>query len=245
LPTPYSPAMVPPPPPLPLYFEDEGLEMGESNIHLLTNEILHVCVQALLSEAPDVQVFSNLNLIYTDPRLPDTYPAPYVSPDLMIVRPTTSLPVLTASYHVGRDGPAPVLTADTLSERSWEELDLSGKLDIYAMLGVREYVTIDVTGRFLPQRLILRLLREDRSWSETQDADGGVTSELGFRLVVESDGHLRVIDQKTGQRQPRPHEARRLAHAQQAAEQRANDLEARLRELEAELARLRQSPPTR
>jgi hypothetical protein len=61
-----------------------------------------------------------------------------------------------------------------------------------------------------------------------------VTSQLGFRLVVDADGLLRVIDTATGRRLLRPREG----------VDRAAELEARVRELEAELARLRQSPPT-
>lgn len=214
---------------MPIYFEDEGLEMGESNIHVLTDEILHVCVATLLAHAPDLQVFSNLNLYYTDPRFPDLFPPPYVSPDLMVVRPAALLPEAVASYHVGRDGPAPILTAEILSERSWQERDLGGKLDVYAMLGVSEYLVIDVTGRFLSRRLLRMRLATDGTWTEQQDPDGGITSDLGFRLVVEPDGHLRVIEASTGRRLARPSEA--LA------------LQDRVLELEAELARLRQSPP--
>lgn len=215
---------------MPIYFEDEGLEMGESYIHVFTDEILHVGVRALLARVPDFQVFSNLNLIYTDPRFPDAFPPPYVSPDLMVVRPTARLPESVASYHVGRSGPAPVLTAEILSERSWQERDLGGKLDIYAMLGVREYCVIDVTGRFLRQRLLLMRLADDNTWTQHRDADGGISSNLGFRLVVEDDGHLRVIDSLTGRRLVRPSET--LA------------LQDRVQELEAEIARLRPSPPT-
>jgi Uma2 family endonuclease len=214
---------------MPMYFEDEGLEMGESNIHVLTDEILHICVAMLLTREPDLQVFSNLNLYYTDPRFPDLFPPPYVSPDLMVVRPAALLPEAVASYHVGRDGPAPILTAEILSERSWQERDLSGKLDIYAMLGVREYLVIDVTGRFLGRRLLCMRLATDGTWTEHQDPDGGITSDLGFRLVVEVDGHLRVIDASTGSRLARPSEAMALQQ--------------RVRQLEAELARLRLSPP--
>ncbi len=33
-----------------------------------------------------------------------------------------------------------------------------------------------------------------RTWQDEQDADGGITSRLGFRVVIENDGQLRVID---------------------------------------------------
>jgi Uma2 family endonuclease len=231
-------------PRLPLIWEDEDPDMGESNIHVLTDEVLHVCLQALLAPRTDLQVFSNLNLRYLRVDEPDSANPPYVSPDLMVVRPTVPLPVDLASYRMRRHGPAPLLVGEILSERSFQQRDLTDKVSLYADLGVAEYVTVDVTGRFLPERLLLRRLQPDRTWSVVQGPDGGVTSQLGFRLVVEADGLLRVIDATTGQPLPRPHEIRQVTAARQAAETRADDLERRLRELEAELARLRQSPPT-
>src|SRR5437016_13538155 len=72
-----------------LYEDEEEGEMGESNLHVLADEILHVCVQAHLSRYhPDLQIYSNMNLYYRDgPPHPITGSLPYVSPDSMIVRP--------------------------------------------------------------------------------------------------------------------------------------------------------------
>jgi Uma2 family endonuclease len=221
-------------PRLPLIWEDEDPDMGRSNIHVLTDEILHVCLQALLAPRPDLQVFSNLNLRYLRVDEPDSANPPYVSPDLMVVRPTVPLPMDLASYRMRRHGPAPLFVGEILSERSFQQRDLIDKVTLYADLGVAEYVTIDVTGRFLPERLLLRRLQPDGTWTALLDPDGGVTSQLGFRLVVEADGQLRVIETVTGRRLPRPREG----------VDRTAELERRVQELEAELTRLRQSPPT-
>src|SRR4029077_20912699 len=100
---------------------------------------------------------------------PDEKTAPYISPDLMAVRPTGPLPRELASYRIGTHGPSPFLVAEVLSERSYQQRDLRDKIAIYAKLAVAEYVVVDVTGRFLPERLVLRRLQTDGSWLELRD----------------------------------------------------------------------------
>lgn len=214
---------------LPLLWEDEE-EMGESYIHVLTDEILHICLEEFFSKDPTVRVFSNMNLYYTTPNDPEDKASPYVSPDLMVVRPPTRLPLEVTSYRNDVDGPSPLLVAEILSQRSYQQRDLREKLDVYSILGIPEYIQIDVTGRFLRQKLRLLRLQSDGEWKEFTDADGGITSRLGFRLTVEEDGFLRVSDAKTGRKLIRPQEAGRVAQ----------NLESRVQELEAELARLKQ-----
>jgi hypothetical protein len=148
----------------------------------------------------------------------------------MVVRPDRDLGAEVSSYQVQRDGPAPVLVAEVLSERSAQQRDLSAKPAIYAALRVPEYLLVDTSGRYLSQRLLLKRLRRNLTWKEEQNADGGVTSRLGFRVLIEQDGRLRVLDGATGRGYVRPDEA-----------------EQRIRALEEELGRLRREEraPTR
>lgn len=201
---------------LPILHEDdlEG-DMGEANLHALAQHILRYGIAAHLADQPRYRVFSNLNLHY-QPR----FPRVYVAPDVMVVTPLVAQPDELRSYHLDSDGPAPVFVAEILSEETAEERDLDEKLYIYAMTGIAEYLLVDVDGRFLPQRLLLKRLQPDRTWYDEQDADGGVTSRLGFRVILDCDGRLRVIDKITGRKYARPDEA-----------------EARIRALEEELAR--------
>jgi Uma2 family endonuclease len=202
---------------LPVMFEDEDLEMGESSLHTDTCTILLSGVGFHLRGRRGYRAFSNLNLYYS----PEN-PAEYASPDLMVVRPTRRLPANVSSYRIGDDGPAPVLAGEVLSFRTYQQGDLTAKPVLYASLGIPEYLLVDVTGELLPQRLLLLRRQADGTWAEEQDADGGITSRLGFRVLLEEDGQARVVDAKTGERYPRPDEA-----------------VARVRELELELARLR------
>jgi Uma2 family endonuclease len=210
---------------VPVMYEDEGQEqMGDSEIHTITLAILDAGLRAFLAGRPDYRVFSNLNVYYH--RI-DHWA--YVSPDVMVVSPTRELPGAVTSYRVGEDGPAPTLAVEVLSRRSFQQQDLTNKPIIYADLGVHEYILADPTGAFMPQRLLIKRLRQDRTWIEEQDPDGGVTSGLGFRVVIEPDGHVRVIESKTGKRYVRPAEAQAELDAHQE----------QIRKLEAELSRLR------
>ena len=185
---------------MPVMFEDEGQEnMGEADFHVITNEILHNGLCDHLLSKPRYRTFSNLNVYY--------HPIErwaYVSPDTLVVEPYRPLPANVTSYRIGKDGPAPLLTIEVLSRRSFQQQDLTNKPAIYAQLGVSEYILVDVTGIFLPQRLLLNRLQADGSWTEEQDDDGGVTSRLGFRLIVDDDGHVRVLDEATGKPYARP-----------------------------------------
>jgi Uma2 family endonuclease len=206
-----------------LYEDDEEGELGESNPHVLTDEVMHVCLMAHLAGRPEYQVFANMNLYYQDPESPELTPMPYVSPDTMVVTPFEPLPEDVSSYQIGRDGPAPVLVAEVLSERSAQQRDLNEKVILYAGLRIAEYILIDVSGVFMPQRLLLKRLRADGTWEDLQDSDGGVTSQLGFRLMIDTDGKLRVLDAATGRKYVRPQEAEASVRAEARARRQAEE----------------------
>ncbi|MBI1927737.1 Uma2 family endonuclease [Candidatus Poribacteria bacterium] len=257
---------------LPVLYEDEGQEeMGEHTIHTLTDDIIRLGLESHLAERPNHHVFSNLNLHYH--RIDKNA---YVSPDEMVVVAELPPHPSMGSYRVGETGPAPILAVEVLSRRTYQQQDVSptGKPVIYAELGVAEYILVDVRGEFLPQRLLLKRLNADvpdengvPSWQDERDADGGVTSQLGFRLIIEADGQVRVLDATSGRRYLRPEEvemnrqqaeqrAISEAAARHQAEQRAAEAEQRaakeaiarqtledeLARLKAELAQLRRSP---
>ena len=211
--------------------------MGEANLHSLAEDILRYGIEANLADRPQFKVFANLNLYY-QPR----FPSVYISPDVMVVTPSDPTIEDVSGYYIGKDGPAPVQVTEVLSAKTAQERDLGEKLWIYAMIGVAEYLLVDNTGEFLPQRLLLKRLQPDRTWKDEPDPDGGVTSRLGFRVIWDTDGRLRIVDAKTGKRYARPDEAQVEAEARQRAE-------ARVKKLEAELKRLREQqakkPPTK
>src|SRR5579883_2102642 len=137
---------------VPVMYEDEGQdETGDSEPHTIANYILYSGVASHLESRPEFRIFTNLNMLY--------HPvdrAAYVSPDLMVVRPLRALTGRVSSYRVSALRPAPVLTIEILSPRSAQQQDLTNKPDIYSFLGIPEYILVDVTGEFLPERLLLR-----------------------------------------------------------------------------------------
>lgn len=212
---------------MPVMYEDEGQEeMGESSPHVDADEILHTGLKAHLANRPDYRVFSNLNLYY--------HPVDrgaYVSPDSMVVIPSRTLDPEVSSYRISEDGPAPVLTAEVLSRRSAQQQDLTNKIEIYSDLGVAEYLLVDPTGKFLAEKLLLKRRQADGTWKDERDPDGGVTSRLGFRLIIDADNRLRIVDSATGKRYLRPDEAEEEAEARRHAEERIQELEREITQL--------------
>lgn len=50
---------------VPIMYEDENEgDTGDSNVHTVTNEVLHICALAHFEENPSLQVFANMNLYY-------------------------------------------------------------------------------------------------------------------------------------------------------------------------------------
>lgn len=219
---------------LPLLYEDEEEgDLGDATWHTDAMGIALYGVKAHLRDRPELQVFANLNLYYS---IRDRNA--YVSPDLMVAQPD-EVTVNVPSYRIGEDGPPPLLVGEVLSERTAQQGDLREKLPVYAGLGVREYILIDTTGRFLPERLLLKRLRRNRTWKDERDADGGITSRFEFRFLIDAEDRLRVVDARTGAHYARPDEAQ-AGRAQLALEAEARRrAEERVRALEEELARLR------
>jgi len=204
--------------------EDEESNMGESTVHTLTLDILRYGLAFPFVLMGGLRVLGNLNLYFSrqNPNL-------FLTPDLMVVKTPRPLPAQLSSYRIGEQGPTPLLVAEVLSPRTYREGDLTGKPIQYGEIGIDEYLIADVTGELLAQRLLLLRRQPDGTWRDKEDEDGGITSGLGFRVVIEADGQLRVIDAKTGEHYPRPEEA--LAAVR------------RVRALEEELARLRGASP--
>lgn len=244
---------------IPVIYEDDEYEdilMGENWGHFDAGNILFNCLRAHLKRHhPDMLAACNLNCYYLDkPKSKKSGRKPYFSSDLMIVRPDKYV-AKPPSYTIERDGPPPFFVCEILSQLSGTIRDPIEKPEIYAKLGVSEYLLIDELGRFLPQPLLLKKLRADRTWEDFLDDDGGITSQLGFRVT--HDGELHVLDAASGKPYVRPNEAeeevellerqkqsierkaRNLERRNEALERANADAESQIAKLEEELAELR------
>ncbi len=217
--------------PLPLLYEAEEEDLGEAKPHYLSGVILALGLATHLASRPQYEVFANLNCYYGTGS-----PPPSFTPDVMVALPTRDLGEDVSSYSLLTDGPAPRLVIEILSESTAEERDLNVKIALYAQLGIAEYILMDRWGRWLPQRLLLKRLQTDGTYRDERDADGGVTSALGFRLVFAEDGWPDVINVATGHRYARPTQAEQEAEGRRLAELRQRHAEEQARQ-EAELRR--------
>lgn len=184
----------------PLLFEEFEEDVSELTWHYYAASILFFSLQAHLAERhKNLLARVNFALRYAPPRYSAKRLPPSAVPDVMVVEPVVPLPEDKGSYRIGVDGPAPRLVIEVLSESTAEERDLDLKLTLYALLGISEYVLLDASGQFLPQRLLLKRLQRNGTYRDIQDADGGVTSRLGVRILLDDRGLPTVVDTVTGQ----------------------------------------------
>lgn len=152
-------------------------------------------------------------------------------PDVFVY--TRPIDLNRGSLALALDGP-PVLIVEVLSESTYAwDIDLErGKGYSYAQAGVREYLTIDPTGTFLPERIRAWRLAEGAYQLWLPEANGRWHSEtIGIAIGLE--GVMATIYTANGQRLLREGEiARELARKDIA-------FQAELARKDAELAELR------
>jgi Uma2 family endonuclease len=142
------------------------------------------------------------------------------------------------TYKVWEEGQTPDVVFEITSPSTKAE-DLGSKKGVYAYLGVKEYFLYDPLGDYLHPAFQGYALDETAPMSVyrpiASDAEGVLCSrQLELTLRVE-EGLLRLYDPATGEKLLTPQEAQAARRAEAAARQAA---EARVAELEAELARL-------
>ena len=208
--------------------------------HLGENGNLHHLAQYLGN--PDTTIVSGERFIVPTPGTP---PDQRISPDLLIsFNANLALYRQDNSYVISRQGKPPDLVMEIASRRTGE-IDVEDKPAKYAALGIPEYWRFDHTGNFHGTKLAGDRLAEGRyepiAIEELEEGVlQGYSAVLGLLIRWER-GELRWHDPETGQEIPtfeREREGRLAAEQAQAqAEEGRLAAEARVRELEAELAR--------
>jgi Uma2 family endonuclease len=209
----------------PVMFEDEGQEhMGDSREHSDAMRTLYGTLETHFATLDmPATVLNNINVYYHAVKR-----WAYVSPDVMVV-PIDDLPRTLKSYRVGKTGPAPVLVFEVLSERTFQQGDLTLKPEIYHDLGVSEYWLVDVTGQFLEPRL-MRKTRDGEGWINEPDEGYGLTSDFGFRVWIDEFDQVQLANTATGRRYFPPSEM--------------SALQMEVERLKAEIARLKAQLPS-
>ncbi len=191
-----------------VYDDDDQFDEDEALPPYTTGEILCFGIATHLAARKELQTLGHVELHNA------CDPATVAAADAMVVRPDANLPDDLSIYLVGEHGPAPLLAIEVLSASIPGPIDFTAQAQIYARIGVAEHILVDLAGVFMPERmrLLLRRLGPDGHWHDERDQDGGVTSALGFRIVIEDDGQVRIIDESTGHRYLRPDEADQRMH---------------------------------
>ncbi len=213
-------------------------------------------IRYALCQRTDLTVFSELKMEWPDP----SWDSP--APDVSVVPNVQKPEQPREEFYVSAEGTQPALIVELTSPR-FLRFDLYRKVFIYQQAGVDEYIIIDSglrEGRNSVDYTVAGYQLDNNRYRPIQpDEDGFVLSQVvnllfgpsadrQTFLVLDADTRTRILSdweraEAETQRAEAAHQARILAEqrvkravaARQSAEQ-------RLRELEAELARLRSQP---
>ncbi len=214
------------------YPESDGKPMAETPEHLEAMLYLIDAMQRYFAARDDVYVAGNQCLYWVEGN-----PSQRVAPDVYVAFGVPKRP-WRATWKVWEIGKAPDVIIE-LTSRSTAGEDLDRKYRLYQRLGVQEYILIDVRREYLIEPVILHRLAggayQQIPTEHPSDREWRARSELlGLEVVVraEDDGYVvRLYDPVRGRTIPTGVEL-----AEHAAQ-----MEARLRELEAELRRREES----
>jgi Uma2 family endonuclease len=207
------------------YPDSDGLPMAESDA---ARDYLIYSIEALDSyfqENVNVYVSGNLFIYYEQGN-----PRAVVAPDVFVVFGVKKKK--RPSYKIWEEeGKVPDLVLEITSKSTASE-DRGTKRGLYAYLGVKEYFQYDPTADYLkPSLQGFRLIEGNYLPIPEQiysDRLSVYSETLGLELWLEANGEMRFYDPKTGTKLLSPREMEQAKHQ---AEQRANKLAAKLREL--------------
>ncbi|MCS6830656.1 MAG: Uma2 family endonuclease [Armatimonadota bacterium] len=210
------------------YPVSDGKPIAETPEHVEAMLYLLDALMRYFAEREDVYVAGNQFMYWIEGN-----PSRRVAPDVYVVFGVPRRPWHPA-WKVWETGKAPDVIFE-LTSRSTAPEDLGRKYRLYQRLGVKEYILIDVTREYLIEPVIqYRLVGQEYQQVPNErpnDREWRAHSELlGLQVVVraEDEGYkVRLYD---------PLQRRVIPTALELAQQ-AADMEARLRELEAELQR--------
>lgn len=210
----------------------EGYVMPERTEHDFYSDDLCDMLRAHLAGREDVAVFRNLIFRWDNPAVGD------YAPDVAVVAPVRERARDRSRFVVADEGARPLLVIEIVSRstRGWDRVD---KVRDYALVGVREYVYLDVWKRRGQTQYELAGFRlEGGSYLPIlPDEDGALFLQtVNLRIGLE-DGRVWLEDADTGQELLTNLQAR---HALRTTESALTAAEARIADLEAELAAQRQ-----
>lgn len=212
------------------YPDSDGKPMAETPYHLEAMLYLIAALQAYFAHRQDVYVAGNQFMYWIEGN-----PRQRVAPDVYVAFGVPKTPLLP-TWKVWEVGKAPDVIIEVTS-RSTAAEDLGRKYDLYQRLGVKEYFLVDVLREYLSGAVLLyRLEGKEYVRVLPERANGEEwrvhSEQLGLDVCVrwEEDRYrVRLYDPVSGRYLPTLEEEAR----------RAEEAEARIRQLEEELRRLK------
>jgi Uma2 family endonuclease len=210
----------------------EGYIMPERTEHDFISDDLCDMLRAHFADHPEVAVFRNLVIHWDRPDVGD------YAPDVAVVAPVHNRDENRSQFIVADEGARPLLTIEVVS-RSTRRYDRVDKVRDYALVGVQEYVYIDVWERRgqVQRELAGFCLEDGRYLPILPDEDGALfLKSVNLRIGLD-DGRVWLEDTATGQELLTNLQAQSALRTTESALAAA---EARIAALEAELAVQRQ-----
>ncbi|MEH2056276.1 MAG: Uma2 family endonuclease [Nostoc sp.] len=207
------------------YPDEDGKPMAEGDLQRKCLVYATTVLEIYFQNHPDVYVAGNLFIYYEK-----GYPESVVAPDVFVVFGVENRD--RRSYKTWEENNQTPNFVLEITSKTTRSKDQGAKKGIYAFLGVREYFQYDPTGDYLnPQLQGLHLVDGNYFPVATNTLSAGTVSlasqVLGLELRLEA-GKLHFYNPVTGQTLLTHEEE---ASARQAAEEKAQRLAAKLREL--------------
>ena len=219
-----------------LYPETDGEPMAASDLHRDILMWILLVLETYFADMPDTYVSGDILAYYTEGN-----PRNVVAPDVLVCFGIGK--ERRQIYKVWEEGKAPDFVMELSSETTYQK-DLTDKMELYAALGIPNYLLYDAEALYLPSPLMGFRLVRGVYVPIPRGADGRIHSGvLGLDFVVR-EGNLKIYDPvrrewlQTPAEQEYARAEQEYARAEQeyAAREKA---EAENERLQAEIARLK------
>ena len=175
----------------PIFYPDtDGKPMAASDLHRdILNDTINT-LKAHYKQRPDVYVSGDILMYYVEGD-----PLQVVAPDVLVSFGLDKKRRNT--YLAWIEGKLPEFVMEFSSKTTYDD-DLEKKMDLYASLGIQDYLLYDAEGLYLPSPLMGYTLVDGEYVPLSKDEDGGLHSVvLNLDFHVDDNG-LRLYDPVAG-----------------------------------------------
>jgi Uma2 family endonuclease len=195
------------------YPSEERKKMGETDYQHIQISILEQMLRLFLMNKKDVYLASDLIVYYKEGNANKRF-----APDLMICFGVENK--MRRTYKLWEEKVVPQVIVEVVSEETWQK-DVTIKRRLYERLGVEEYFVIDPEYKYLPSPLFAYRLEFGELVRQNVSNNRVFIKSLDLELV-DTGENFRIFDPETNEFLPT-----------------GEDLQAKVKQLESELARVK------